>query len=128
VRISFGRLIRRYREIQGWSQRELADRVDGLTEVDLARIEWGDTVLPGRAVLESLAFALNLSPRLMLAASGWFAMHTDHFDFSDPSELSPAQLVMIHDELTGWQDVQRELLGWMDDIHDCIHEAQAEDR
>jgi transcriptional regulator with XRE-family HTH domain len=127
VRISFGRLIRRYREIQGWSQQELADRVDGLAEIDLARIERGDAVLPGRAVLDNLAEALELSPRLVLAASGWFAMHTDHFDFSDPAELPPAQLLMIYDELAGWQDLQRELLGWMDNVRESLDEAQADD-
>jgi transcriptional regulator with XRE-family HTH domain len=128
--IAFGLLIRRFREAHGWSQADLASRVDGLLEFDIARIEWGDAPLASRTALESLAVALDLSPRMVLTASRWFAAQTAHLDLSSPSalaNLSAEQLALIRDELVGWHDVQRELEEWIDDIDDWLDHAQADD-
>jgi transcriptional regulator with XRE-family HTH domain len=128
--IAFGRLIRRHRQLRGWSQADLADRVDGLSEFDIARMEWGDAGPARRAALESLAKALELPPRLLLMASGWYAAQNaspkvalDPSHVAIPPELTAEHLALIREELAGLQDVERELAAWLDDVFDRLDRA-----
>jgi transcriptional regulator with XRE-family HTH domain len=131
--IAFGRLIKRHRESQGWTRAELADRVGGLSEFEIARIEWGDGGPPTHTVLDALATALGVRPQLLLATSGWYAAQMEYAKVLSAQlqaplapELAAGMLAVIRTELTGLQDVEVELAAWLDDVYERIDQLQAD--
>lgn len=66
---SLGSRLRSLREERGWSQRELARRVDGLHQPDLSAYETG-RVAPGLGTLVRVAGALGLSLAELLEGVG----------------------------------------------------------
>lgn len=69
---TLGSFIRRRRQELDLTQEELANLVgDNTRQADISRLENDRVSLPRRARLEALAKALQVSPGLLLAKSGW---------------------------------------------------------
>ena len=69
---TLGEAIRTRRRELGWSQEDLAERIDdGMRQADVSRLERGRVTLPRHQRLERIAAALGLSPGELLARSGW---------------------------------------------------------
>lgn len=69
---TLGSFIRRRRSELGLTQEELATLVgDNTRQADISRLENDRVSLPRRARLEAIAKALQVSPGLLLAKSGW---------------------------------------------------------
>jgi transcriptional regulator with XRE-family HTH domain len=64
----FGRRLRRKRQMMGWSQRELAQRV-GMPQGQLSRIERGDFQLIQLWLVRQLLEALRTSPDFLFGYS-----------------------------------------------------------
>lgn len=64
-----GALIRERRKARGWSQQELAGRLD-MAQTYLSRLERGEVELPQRATLERLGAELGLSLADFYQAAG----------------------------------------------------------
>jgi transcriptional regulator with XRE-family HTH domain len=123
VSTSFGTLVKRHRGLQGLSQADLADQVDGLVETDIARLERGEAGIPSRTILHDLGVALAVPLPVLLAASGWLeaqAARSTLLRQFRPSAVDCVptldQALVMHEELAALQDLQWELKAWLEDL------------
>lgn len=69
---TLGRAIRAHRIDKGWTQEELAKRVEGgMRQAEVSRLEIGRVTLPHHDRLEAIARALGVPVGELLEQAGW---------------------------------------------------------
>jgi transcriptional regulator with XRE-family HTH domain len=93
---TLGTVIRTRRMEMGWTQEDLAKRVDGgIRQSEISRLETGHVALPRHERLECIARALGLPVGELLELAGWdgandaFASEVNRQDHPDLSREQP---------------------------------------
>lgn len=131
---TLGSFIRRRRMELGMTQEALADLIgDNTRQADISRLENDRVTLPRRARLDAIAKALQVSPGVLLAKSGWEG--AEIIDDDEATDLA-SRVVRLQNELpqssedmAPHQQVIAEALpaisNTVNQMHELVHEAES---
>ncbi|HYJ13145.1 MAG TPA: helix-turn-helix transcriptional regulator [Thermomicrobiales bacterium] len=132
---TLGAFIRRRRTELGLTQEALADLIgDNTRQADISRLENDRVTLPRRARLDAIARALQVSPGILLAKSGWEGAEAIDGADAGPGDLAQ-RMTRLQDELPGAGEevgpehrvIAEALPGLVDTVtqmHELVHEAE----